>query len=128
LELESGFKLYDTYPIIKQLYVVIVLKQSYIDSSIYIVLFFYIYDHVKNIFKHILLDMHDIQIITDEISLPIRKLLKNTLFYPIIVHTKTRKVLTRLKTKYNVLMLWVYIIQFFTRQCQWCNISFCFTF
>jgi hypothetical protein len=36
--------------------------------------------------------MYDIHHIVDAISLLIRKLLKNTLFYPIMGHTKTRKV------------------------------------
>jgi hypothetical protein len=50
--------------------------------------------------------MHDIQIIEKEINLPIRQLLKNTLFYLILGYTKTIKLLLAgLKTKYNVLIL-----------------------
>jgi hypothetical protein len=44
--------------------------------------------HVKNIFKYILFDMHDIQIIRKNISLSIKKPLKNVLFYPIIDQPK----------------------------------------
>jgi hypothetical protein len=35
--------------------------------------------------------MHDIYIMTKDIGIPIRQLSKNTLFYPIISHTKIRK-------------------------------------
>jgi hypothetical protein len=42
----------------------------------------------------------------EEIGLPTRKLPENTLFYPIVSQIKTRKLLlTRLKTKYNVIIL-----------------------
>jgi hypothetical protein len=41
----------------------------------------------------------------EEIGFLIRKLSKNTLFYPIIGQTKTRKLLlTELKTKHNVIV------------------------
>jgi hypothetical protein len=59
------------------------------------------------------------------ISLSIRKLQKNTLLYPIIGRTKTRKlVLTIMKIKYNALVLRDHIIQFFTRRYWRCNIPF----
>lgn len=46
------------------------------------------------------------QILTEDISFPIKKLIENTLLYIIIDHTKTRKfLLTGLKTKYNILIL-----------------------
>jgi len=104
-----------------------VTKQKYIHYSLHVVLClpFYIYNYVKNIFKHALFNMHDIIIMTEEISLPIRKLLKNTLLYPIVGHTKTRKLLlNELKNKYNVIVLWYHVIQFFTQRYRWCNISF----
>jgi len=40
---------------------------------------------------HNLLDMHDIQIIVDDITLPIRKLLKTSFLHPIIGHLKARR-------------------------------------
>jgi hypothetical protein len=50
--------------------------------------------------------MYDIRVMTGDIGLPIRKLLENTLLYPIIGQTKTMKLLlTRLKTKHNVIVL-----------------------
>ena len=61
--------------------------------------------------------MYDIRVMTGDIGLPIRKLLENTLLYPIIGQTKTMKLLlTRLKTKHNVIVLRHHIIQFFTRK------------
>jgi len=42
----------------------------------------------------------------DDISLPIKNILKNTLLYLIIDHTKIRKLLLiKMKTKYNALIL-----------------------
>jgi len=37
--------------------------------------------------------MHDVKVMAEKISLPIRKLLKDTLLYPIMSQTKTRKIL-----------------------------------
>jgi len=69
--------------------------------------------------------MHDIQIMTGEISLLIRKLLKNTLLYPFMEHTKTKKLLLiELKIKHNALILRDHIIQFFTWWYWRCNIPF----
>ena len=52
---------------------------------------------------------------TEDISLPIRKLLKNTSLYPIVAHTKTMKLLLiRLKTEHNTILLRDHITQFFT--------------
>jgi hypothetical protein len=62
---------------------------------------------------------------TKEVSLPIRKLLKNTSFYPIMGNTKIRKILlTELKTKHNVFILRDHVIQFFILRNQWYNIPF----
>jgi len=51
--------------------------------------------------------MHDVKVTTEEIGLPIRKLLENTSLYLIIVdQTRTRKLLfTGLETKHNVTIL-----------------------
>jgi len=119
------------YPIIKQLYILMIIKQNYIYSSFYVIFCFPFNIHycVKIFSKHILLNMHDIQIMAKDISLPIRKLQKTTLFYLIMDHTKTRKLLlTGLKIEYNILILRYYIISFFTRKYQRCNIPFKFTF
>jgi hypothetical protein len=64
-----------------------VTKQSYIHSSLNVVLWFplHIHDHVENIPKHVLFYVHDVKIIAEEIGLPIRKLLENTLLYRIVV-------------------------------------------
>jgi len=78
------------YLIIKQLHILTITKEkSYIHSSFYIILWFLfnIHDRVKNIFKQILLDMHNIQSILKDISLIIRKFLRNSFFYPITSHT-----------------------------------------
>jgi len=83
-------------------------KQSYIYYSFHVVLYFlfYIHHRIKNVFKHVLFNMHDIKIMAEEISLLIRKLSKNTLFYQIMGHTKTRKLLlARLKIKHIIIIL-----------------------
>jgi hypothetical protein len=85
-----------------------VTKQSYIYYSFHVVLYFlfYIHHRIKNVFKHVLFNMHDIKIMAEEISLLIRKLSKNTLFYQIMGHTKTRKLLlARLKIKHIIIIL-----------------------
>jgi len=58
------------YPIIKKLYILMVTKQSYIYSSFYVVFLFSLFLQycVKNVFKHIFLNMHEIQIIMEDIS------------------------------------------------------------
>jgi hypothetical protein len=48
--------------------------------------------------------VHDVKIIAEEIGLPIRKLLENTLFYPIVGQTR-KLLLTGLETKHNVTVL-----------------------
>jgi len=49
--------------------------------------------------------MHGIKVMMKKIGLPIRKLLENTLFYPIMGQTKTRKlILIELKTKHNIIV------------------------
>jgi hypothetical protein len=54
----------------------------------------------------------------EKIGLPIRKLLKNSSFYPIMGQIKTRKLLlTWLKTKHNVTVLWYNIMQFSPERC-----------
>jgi len=61
----------------------------------------------------------------EEISLLIKKLLKNILLYTIVGHTKIRKLLlTRLKIKYNAFILLDHIIQFFIQWYRQCNIPF----
>jgi hypothetical protein len=85
-----------------------VTKQSYIHSSLDVVLCFpiHVYNCVENVLKYDLFYMYDIRVMTGDIGLPIRKLLENTLLYPIIGQTKTMKLLlTRLKTKHNVIVL-----------------------
>jgi hypothetical protein len=48
----------------------------------------------------------DVKVMAEEIGLPIRKLLENTLFYPVMGQTKTKKLLlTGLETKHNVTVL-----------------------
>jgi len=37
--------------------------------------------------------VHDVKVMTEKIGLSIRKLLKDTLFYPIMGQTKTKKLL-----------------------------------
>jgi hypothetical protein len=50
--------------------------------------------------------VHDVKVMAEEIGLPIRKLLENASLYPVVDQTKTRKLLlTRLKTKHNVIVL-----------------------
>ena len=49
---------------------------------------------VKNVFKHVFFFyVHGIKVMVEQIDLPIRKLLENTLFYLIMGQTKTRKLL-----------------------------------
>jgi len=49
----------------------------------------------------------------EEIALPIKKLLENTLFYPIMGQTKNRKLLlTELKIKHNIIVARHHVIQF----------------
>jgi hypothetical protein len=90
-----------------------VTKQRYIRSSLHILLClsFHVYNRVKNVFKHVLFNVHDIKVIVEKISLLIRKLPENTLFYPIMGHAKTRKLmLTELKTKHNIIVLRHHVI------------------
>jgi hypothetical protein len=50
--------------------------------------------------------VHDVEVIVEEIGLPIRKLPENILLYPVMSQTKTRKLLlTGLETKHNVTIL-----------------------
>jgi hypothetical protein len=47
--------------------------------------------------------VQDVKVMAEEIGLPIRKLLENTLIYPVIGQTKTRKLLLAgLETKHNI--------------------------
>ena len=85
----------------------------------------HVHNHVENILKHVLFYVHDINVMVEEIGLSIRKLLKKTSLYPIMGQTKIMKLLlTKLKTKDNVTILYHHIIQFFTGKKQWCNIPF----
>ena len=72
-----------------------VTEQHYIQSSLDVVLCLplHIHDGVENVLKHVLFNMHDVKVMAEKISLPIRKLLKDTLLYPIMSQTKTRKIL-----------------------------------
>jgi len=82
-------------------------KQCYIHSSLDVVLCLplHVHDRVENILKHVLFYMHDVKVMAEEISLSIKKLLENILFYPILGQTKTRKLLlTELETKHNVIV------------------------
>ena len=65
------------------------------NSSLLVIIYlpFHMHYHVKNIFKHVFFDMHDIQILAKKISFLIRKLSKNNSLYPIVGNTKTRKLL-----------------------------------
>jgi len=109
-----------------------VTKERYIHSSFYVVFcpLFHVHHHGKNIFNNVYIHTHTHTHthMTSKlygISLSIRKLQKNTLLYPIIGRTKTRKlVLTIMKIKYNALVLRDHIIQFFTRRYWRCNIPF----
>jgi hypothetical protein len=79
-------------------------KQRYIYSSLDVVLCLplHIHDRVENVLKHVLFYVHDVKVIAKKIGLPIRKLSENTLLYPIVGQTKTKKVLlTGLETKHN---------------------------
>lgn len=117
--------------IINKLHIPLTIILSQIHSSFHIVFYFpfHIYNRVRNVVKHIILNMYDIQITPDNISLIIKKLLKNTLFYLNVGHTKTKKFpYTIMKIKYNAFMLKGYIIYFFTQQYWQCNIYFSFTF
>ena len=69
--------------------------------------------------------VYEVKVMVEEIDLPIRKLLENTSLYPIIGQTKTKKLLLSwLKAKHNVTVLWDNIMQFFTRKTRGCNIFF----
>jgi hypothetical protein len=72
-----------------------VTEQSYIQSSLNVVLClpFHIHDGVENVLKHVLFYVHDVKVMAEEIGLPIRKLPEDTLLYPIVGQTKTRKLL-----------------------------------
>ena len=104
-----------------------VTKQRYINSSLDVVfcLRLHIHNHIEYVLIHIIVYVHDVKIMTEEIGLPIRKLLENRSFYLVVGQTKTRKLLlTRLKTKHNVTILWHHVIQFFTKKTRGCNILF----
>jgi hypothetical protein len=80
-------------------------KQRYIHYILDVVLCLslHIHDRVENVLKHVLFYVHDVNVITEEIGLPIRKLSQNNLLYPIVGQTKTRKLLlTGLETKHDV--------------------------
>jgi len=72
-----------------------VIEQSYIQSSLDVVLCLplHIRDGVENVLKHVLFYVHDVKVMAEEIGIPIRKLSKDTLLYPIMGQTKTRKLL-----------------------------------
>ena len=113
-----GFGLCDLWTNINQLHIFTVTKKrSYIHSSIDVVLCLslHVHNRVENVLKRVLFYVHNIKVMMEEIGLPIRKLSLNTSLYPIVGQTKTRKfLLTRMKIKYNVTILWYHVIQFFT--------------
>jgi len=81
------------------------IKQCYIHSSLNVVLCLslHVYDRVENVLKCFY--VHDIKVMVEEIGLPIRKFPENTLLYPIVGKTKTRKLLlTGLETKHIVIV------------------------
>jgi hypothetical protein len=45
---------------------------------------------VENVLKHVLFNMYDIKVMTEEIGLPIRKLPKDTSLYPIVARVRRR--------------------------------------
>jgi hypothetical protein len=94
-----------------------VTKERYIYSflDVVICLSFHVNNRVENIFKHVLFNVHDIKVMTEEIGLSIRKFPENTWLYLIMGQTKTKKLLlTELKIKHNVIVLRDHVIQFFT--------------
>jgi len=104
-----------------------VTEQCYIQSSLNVVLCLplHIHNGVENVLKHVIFNVHNVKVMAEKIGLPIRKLPKDTSLYPIIGQTKTRKLLlTWLKTKHNVIVLWYNIMKFFTRKTRGCNILF----
>jgi hypothetical protein len=48
----------------------------YSSNHVIICLSFHMHHHDKNIFKHVLFDLHDIQIMEEDIIIPMRKLPK----------------------------------------------------
>jgi hypothetical protein len=78
-----------------QLHILMVTEQSYIQSSLDVVLCLplHIHDGVENVLKHVLFYVHDIKVMVEEIGLPIKKLPKDTSLYPIVGQTKTKKLL-----------------------------------
>ena len=53
----------------------------------------HIHDGIENVLKHVLFYVHDVKVMAEKIGLPIRKLPKDTLLYPIMDETKNRKLL-----------------------------------
>ena len=49
----------------------------------------HIYDDVENFLKYVLFYVHDVNVMAEEIGLPIRKLPKDTSLYLIMSQTKT---------------------------------------
>jgi len=127
---KASFGLCNPWPFLNQLHIFMVTKQRYIHSSLHVAFFlpFHVHNRIKDIFKHIIFNVYDIKIMTEEVSFSIRKLPENISLYLIVDHTKTRKLLlTNLKSKYNVIELWHHIKQFLTWWYQQCNIPFNFT-
>ena len=85
-----------------------VTKQSYTYYIFDVVLCLPLHIHncVNNVLKHVLFHMHNIKVMIEEMGLPIRKILENTSFYPIMGQIKTKKLLlTELKIIHNVIVL-----------------------
>jgi hypothetical protein len=82
-------------------------KKRYIHSILVVVLClpFHVHNPVENVFKHVFFNVHENKVM-EKISFSIRKILENTLLYPIVGQTKTRKLLLiEFKTKHNVIVL-----------------------
>ena len=54
------------------------------SNNVVLCLPLHIHDGVENVLKYVLFYVHDVKVMTEEIGLPIRKLPKDTLIYPIV--------------------------------------------
>jgi hypothetical protein len=62
----------------------------------------HVHNRVENIFKHVLFNTHDIKVMAEDISLPIKKLIENILFYLITSQTKTKKILLNYRNENQI--------------------------
>jgi len=63
-----------------------VTKQIYVYSGFDVALCFsfHFHNHVKNVFKNVFYNVYDINVMMEKIGLLIRKIIENTLLYPIM--------------------------------------------